>query len=212
MKTWTAAKGVAGIFIFLLALLSSPALATTPLPATEPYITIDPIGNHTAGDVFFVNGTTNLGRWENTLGLDIEWWAFNPAGRWSPLYVGNVSIRPVGDGTGTWSAEIQPSRWVMYTDVEHRTTVFRAADPGEYVAYMSSTSPLGPSVISQQTFFLFPHESNRTPELPDVPAAANTDGTGSAPVPTPHTPLPAAVPLAGIAVLVIARSLCGRNR
>jgi hypothetical protein len=29
-------------------------------PVFAPFITIDPIGNHTIGDVFFINGTTNL--------------------------------------------------------------------------------------------------------------------------------------------------------
>ena len=30
------------------------------IPNTTPFIIIDPIGNHTVGDVFFINGTTNL--------------------------------------------------------------------------------------------------------------------------------------------------------
>lgn len=92
---------------------------------TTPFITIDPIGNHAFDDGFFINGTTNLGHWENTLDLDIEWWAFNPAGRWSSMYITNASIQSVGNGTGIWSAKILPAQWEMYTDVEHQTTVFR---------------------------------------------------------------------------------------
>ena len=175
-------------------------------PSQAPFITIDPIGNHTVGDIFFINGTTNLGHWENTLDLDIEWWAFNPAGRWSSMYITNASIRPVGNGTGHWSAEVLPAQWEMYTDVEHRTTVFRDADPGEYVAYAESTSPLGPAVISQQTFFLVPGENNVTPEMPDTTAVPGTNDTE-----TPSSPIPAASPFAGIAAVVIVRSLYRRK-
>ena len=155
-------SGYPFLAIFFLAIIIVPFTSADNVdvtPVTTPYIAIDPIGNHAVGDVFFINGTTNMGHWENTLDLDIEWWAFNPAGRWSSMYITNASIQPVGNGTGIWSAEVLPAQWEMYTDVEHRTTVFRDMNPGEYVAYAESTSPLGPTVISQQTFFIVPLET-----------------------------------------------------
>lgn len=42
--------------------VSNPeTISTIPLsPSETPFITIDPIGNHNIGDIFFINGTTNL--------------------------------------------------------------------------------------------------------------------------------------------------------
>jgi hypothetical protein len=184
-------------------LTADPDTNSTISPTPTPFITIDPIGNHTVGDVFFINGTTNLGRWENTLDLDIEWWASNTAGRWSPMYITNASIQPVGNGTGTWSAEILPAQWEMYTDVEHRTIVFRDVDPGEYVAYAESTSPLGPTVISQQTFFVVPPETTRHAD-----GYNGTQKTGYIPVtgasipPTPARPADGSDPFMTLLLLV----------
>ena len=164
MKKWLEIIVLIFSFVFLIILITPPVSATIPLTNTEPVITIDPVGNHTVGEVFYVNGTTNLGHWETTLDVDIEWWAFDPAGRWSPMYRTNATIQPGENGMGTWSAMILPSQWEEYTDVEHQRTAFRAADPGEYVAYVTSADPLGPSVTDQQSFFLFPQETVNTPE------------------------------------------------
>ena len=47
--------------ILIVAMIIVPiASAENVTPVTTPFITIDPIGNHTIGDVFFINGTTNL--------------------------------------------------------------------------------------------------------------------------------------------------------
>jgi hypothetical protein len=196
---------LASFAVFLIVLIPFVS-ADTVTPNTTPFITIDPIGNHAVGDVFFVNGTTNLGRWENTLDLDIEWWAFNPAGRWSPMYITNASIQPLGNRTGIWSAEILPAQWEMYTDVEHRTTAFRDVNPGEYVAYAESTSPLGPTVISQQTFFIGPPETTGTPELSDTNAVPESGGTGIPVVPTRQVaPLPVTLPVVALFAVIVCR-------
>jgi hypothetical protein len=45
------------VFCFILSFFSIlPAVAYP----DDPFITIDPSGNHSIGDVFFINGTTNL--------------------------------------------------------------------------------------------------------------------------------------------------------
>lgn len=192
--------------VFIILLICIPIVTADMGNSTRvitPFITIDPIGNHTVNDVIFINGTTNLGKWENTLDLDIEWEAFNPAGRWSSMYITNVSILPGENGTGTWSATILPSQWEMFTDVEHRTTVFRAADPGEYVVYAESTSPLGPSVITQQTFFLVPVENNRTPEPMNMTVAV-PGKSENAPVPTrQNAPVPWYLPVIAAGAVTI---------
>jgi len=183
--------------------------ADTVTPNTTPYITIDPIGNHAFDDGFFINGTTNLGRWENTLDLDIEWWAFNPAGRWSSMYITNASIQSVGNGTGIWSAEILPAQWEMYTDVEHRTTIFRDVNPGEYVAYVSSSSPLGPTVTAQRTLFIVPDENNRTSDTAStIQPSLETEVVNASLSPLRQdTPLPVILSVIAVfAVILIVKS------
>ncbi len=150
----------------------------TPTASSETsFITIDPIGNHTVGDVFFVNGTTNLWTWEKSLDLNIGWFAFNPAGFGSSFYITNASIQPGENGTGTWSAEIIPSQWEIYTTSHPypRITRFQAVYPGEYAAYVSSSSPLGPTVVAQQTFVIISPENNVTM----VPPSTTADGAQS---------------------------------
>jgi len=48
------------ILILLVLLPASGADNVSVTPVTTPFITIDSIGNHSVGEVFFVNGTTNL--------------------------------------------------------------------------------------------------------------------------------------------------------
>ena len=51
------------IAIILMASVAVPAMYiknTNTTPDTTPFISIDPIGNHTAGDLFVVSGSTNL--------------------------------------------------------------------------------------------------------------------------------------------------------
>jgi hypothetical protein len=197
----------------IVAIIIVPLASADNLNVTQnntPFITINPIGNHAVGDVFFINGTTNLGQWENTLDLDIEWWAFNPAGRWSSMYITNASIQPFGNGTGIWSAEVLPAQWKIYTDVEHRTTVFRDVNPGEYVAYAESTSPLGPTVISQQTFFIVPPETPGTPESSNTTAVPESGGTGIPAVPTrQNAPFPGYLTVIAVCAVTI---YCISNR
>ena len=198
------------IFGILLALTIIPLVSAdngNVTPITTLFITIDPIENHAVGDVFFINGTTNLGRWENTLDLDIEWWASNTAGRWSPMYITNASIQPIGNGTGIWSAEILPAQWEMYTDVEHRTTVFRDVDPGEYVAYVSSSSSLGPTVIAQQTFFIVPDENNRTSDTSStIQPSPETELVNASLSPLRQdTPLPVTLPFVALFAVIVCR-------
>ena len=181
------------------------AFANSMIPSAMPYITIDPIGNHAFDDGFFINGTTNLGHWENTLNLDIEWWVFNPAGRWSSMYITNASIQSVGNGTGIWSAKILPAQWEMYTDVEHRTTVFRDVYPGEYVAYVSSSSSLGPTVIAQQTFFIVPDENNRTSDTSStIQPSPETELVNASLSPLRQdTPLPVTLPFVALFAVIV---------
>jgi hypothetical protein len=175
-------------------------------PVTTPFITINPIGNHTVGDVFFINGTTNLGTRERSLGLDIEWWAFNPSGFSTPFYATIASIQPEENGTSTWSAEIIPSQWEIYILSDHHptSTVFKSANPGEYIAYVSSSDPLGSTVLNQQTFFIVPPETPSIPELSNTTTVPESGSRGISAVPTrQNTPCPGYLPVIAVGAVTI---------
>ena len=94
--------------------LTNPAPNSTVYPA-EPFITIDPIGNHSTGDVFFINGTTNLPVSENLI-LEIRDYAWTwrlhmkdepnvpPPGYYA--YLPYVSIIPGITGINQWSVNV----------------------------------------------------------------------------------------------------------
>ncbi len=212
-------------FLFAAALLVVPAapagsvtigashVTLNPIPTTSPgipFITIDPIGDHAVGEVFFVNGTTNLGTWEKSLILDIEWSGFNPGGFGSSFYRTNASIQPGENGIGTWSAAIIPSQWERYNESPsyHPAPVFARVYSGEYVANVESSTPLGPSVAAQQTFGIVPPENNVTPTS-TTPAGVQSSspmGTGSGNTPSPAgqgTPVPVIVPVIAVFMGVV---------
>ena len=66
--------------IILVAIAVSIPIAAAAASQAPPFITIDPIGNHTIGDVFFINGTTNLAVFNESIDLQIETGNMNPGG------------------------------------------------------------------------------------------------------------------------------------
>jgi hypothetical protein len=111
--------GVLGRFffaVFFLAILIVPlanANDANATPVTAPFIVIDPIGNHAIGDVFYINGTTNLPVTENLM-MDITT-EFRMAMKNSPprtyLDVGVNDIPVISSSSGNpeinhWSANI----------------------------------------------------------------------------------------------------------
>jgi hypothetical protein len=138
-------------------------------PAT-PVIVIDPPGNHTPAEEFFINGTTNLAVSNGSLLLQIGTAEFNPGGFGSSFYESNVSIRPGEHGVNTWSAEVLPSQWKVYTKppAYYQTPAISAAEPGRYQVVVSSVNPYGPNVAATQYLFII------------STGAGNTSGTYSA--------------------------------
>jgi hypothetical protein len=94
------------------------ACAENVIPVTTSFITIDPIGNHTIGDVFFINGTTNLPISENlTIWFgNYEWeeqsftYDCKECQRIPPTdkvgKVENIPISPTVNDTNRWSANV----------------------------------------------------------------------------------------------------------
>jgi hypothetical protein len=61
--------GLLAILCLVLCSASVRAADNSSILVSNPYILVDPIGNHTVGDVFFINGTTN---WPVTEPLRME--------------------------------------------------------------------------------------------------------------------------------------------
>jgi len=178
-------------------------------PPQAPFITIDPIGNHAVWDTFFINGTTNLDSLEN-ISLDVEWSGYNPGGFGSSFYLTNATILPKENGVSTWSAAILPDQWEIYPSPPpyHIPPRFESVHPGEYVVYTSPTNPLGPTVISQQTFVIFPLANVTPSPTPDFIVITWTESPGAMITTTRQsTPCPVYILVIAIfAVILIVKS------
>jgi PKD repeat protein len=151
-------KFLMGIILVAMVVSISIADATS---SQAPFITIDPIGNHTIGDVFFINGTTNLAVFNESLSLDISTVNINPGG-WGPEFRSTVSVQPGEHGINTWScnATVGPG-WSVYPpqpgeSISESVSESVGTGQDEVRVYVGSS---GTDTIAEQTFFLFPSES-----------------------------------------------------
>jgi hypothetical protein len=185
-----------------------------------PFITIDPIGNHTVGDVFFINGTANLADFNRPLFLDISTVNRNPGG-WGPEFRSTVSLQPGENGVNTWSCNATVGRegWSVYPPQPGESiseSVSKSVGIGqdEVRVYVESSDA---NTIAEQTFFLFPSE-NRIPNSHNtLPGAGNSTTSEpvslpiSSPSQTPSSPILTALPITVIAALAIMRSVYRRK-
>ena len=118
---------------------------------TTPFITINSIGNHTADEVFFINGTTNLNPAGGPLSLTISPTSMTPAG-FGSTYSSNATIQRGTCGVNFWSANASPTsnQWVTFTGAH---TQSKNVTPGEYIAEISSEST---NVTQFQYFDILP--------------------------------------------------------
>jgi len=165
------------------------ALAIIPLASADnvngiqnnpPFITIDPIGNHTIDEVFFINGTTNLPANNEPLLLEIETVNFNPAG-WGSAYSSNVSIQPGENGVNLWSVNSTTSLWETFPGPEPDNVT-----PGGYSAAVQTLDPRL-QLYTSQTFLVLPIVAN--PFITIDPITSHTIGdlinvTGTTNVPS----------------------------
>jgi hypothetical protein len=117
---------------------SVPALNTVALPA-QPYITINPVGDHTLDEVFFISGTTNLPVSDSPLLFEIGSNWYNPGGSGCG-YQSNVTIKPGVNGINTWSCNATPALWQTYGNGP-RPHITAGAVTGEYMVKVSSLDP-----------------------------------------------------------------------
>lgn len=224
--------------LFLIPWCSAGSVAVqneTTLPA-QPYITIDPVANHTLDEVFFISGTTNLPVSESPLNLLIYSAWFNPGGSGCD-YQSNVIIETGAGGINTWSCNATPALWQTH-GIGPSFKVTPGAVPGEYVATVVSTDPRISAKDTRLISILSPEDIERsmaaTPGLTppsnftvvrdqevrrisDSPAPVQNstqetaDPTGNSPqeVPTTHpasVPVAVSVAAAGLGAIVIHRS------
>ena len=121
--------GLLALMVFICCIPFTSAETVTQV--TTPFITIDPIGNHTVGDMFFINGTTNLPDSDNLLmwitSSDYE--RPHDKSEMGPLPgeytdVQNISIFSDITGTNRWSVNV--------------TNTVKELDPGEFNVYLVS--------------------------------------------------------------------------
>ena len=206
------------VLICCVSLASAESVNVT--PATSPFITIDPIGNHTIGDVFFINGTTNLPVSENLTIEILDWsWLLTrhqkgeymyqpPPGFYA--YILNISISSDKTGTNRWSANV--------------TDIVKELESREY--YVAAYSPMNgscnnpgclvPNAETPQLFTLLP-ANNRTTStvlqttIQNPSSVQSTTCTVIVPPMTQATPLPPVLSIAVFAALVILRSFRERK-
>ncbi|MGA7797539.1 MAG: PKD domain-containing protein [Methanoregula sp.] len=153
---------LAGVLIF------SAVYAENTTPDTTPFITIDPVGNHTIDEVFFINGTTNLPANNEPLLLQIETTNFNPGGAGS-FFSSNVSIQLGENGVNSWSCNATTSLWETFGPGPQQVPL-PDAEPGQYIVDVITFGPSGATALGQ-LFFILP--SGSPPALPPtVPVAA----------------------------------------
>jgi len=123
-------------------------------PVTTPFITIDPIGNHTIGEVFFINGTTNLPVSENlTIGVFPVTFHHGLKGYIEPepgIVVYTIPIVSATNGINHWSANITDGNWIPGEFVA--TVVAREHEAGKshfFNIFPANTFVAPPSTLSQ---------------------------------------------------------------
>ena len=146
-------------------------------PIITSFITIDPIGNHTIGDVFFINGTTNLPVTQNlTIHVYPLASTHEPRGRIPPpgIFVDGIPIVPITNGVNRWSVNVTNGYWrseefiviiwatkfIPEVPIYQRFTLF---EPNNTILYRTVISTPSPSI--QTT----PLENFRTPTSPAAP-------------------------------------------
>jgi|WetSurMetagenome_2_1015567.scaffolds.fasta_scaffold491416_1 hypothetical protein len=177
---------IIGLFLIMVTcwLPVSGADNVSVTPVTTPFITIDPIGNHTVGDVFFINGTTNFPVSEN-LSMHIQSTIIRKGRYWGDpveilAFISSISIYPDQSENNRWSMNVTNSINQLRSD--------------EYDVVVEKNSGLGSecNVSATDVFFLFPRfgnitltnfqttiqKSSRTPAITTVTTEPTTHSSG----------------------------------
>ena len=164
------------------------------------FITIDPIGNHSVSDVFFVNGTSNLPVGVPLIVETPESRNKHQSFEWH--LERNTSVQQGNSGVNIWSCNISPVLWETYGashDIRQFETGQRyiAVYPDPDFSYVQ-TFAYGES----NEFTIFPVDSGPTQDVSQTSIAPVMTTVPLSTGPTtrytpPHSPTPS-VPLSGI--------------
>jgi hypothetical protein len=160
------------------------------------YFTIDPVGSHSAGDIFFVNGTTNLP-------VSKEWigWIYRKNSK--DEFVG-IIVAPGVPGLSTVPLSSGITRWSV-----NITNVTQNLGTDEYVVVVGINH-----IASKTDDFSLLHRVNSTGEqdisltqpttqnalsIPSITSQTTVPGT------TPSSPLPITLPIVVLFIMIILR-------
>ncbi|MDD5187049.1 MAG: hypothetical protein PHF57_02450 [Methanoregula sp.] len=168
-------------------------------PITTSFITIDPIGNHTIGDVFIVHGTTNIPVSENlNISLIVYALGYYNSAKYDPNnistlyhrgYFKELKLTPGTNGINQWSENL--------TDLDWRPN-------NKYLIGVFSSNR---DVETDEVFTMLPENFNASTDSHSIQQSSSSSSTPILSVPmsvasTQHaTPLPI---ILSINVLVIA--------
>ena len=188
---------IIGLLSVVLIITSVPLVNASDLnstPVSDPFITIDPIGNHTIGEVFFINGTTNLPITEKLSLYAYPSWDVRGVKRLKDpgIVVGGIQVHSESNKVNYWSVNVTDGYWL----------------PSDFIVIVHSTS-LETNIKTRQIFSLYAPNDNLTlNETIRQPSSliTNPSGTGigikSSPT-TVITPLPMIITVIGIIVGIV---------
>jgi len=183
--------------------------------AETPYITIDPIGDHAIGEIFFINGTTNLPLTENlTMVINS---AYRMAMKNSPpfpyqeIQINNISVNSkntLNRGTNWWSVNITDNVKELQSD-NYQVSVVSSR---ENIAALTQSS-----ITAGSSFHLFPANNvialatAQTTNQNLSPIQLTTSQTLVPPT-TQSSPLPSEMPIVVLAAIAILRQIFSKKR
>jgi hypothetical protein len=190
---------------------------------TDFFITIDPIRDHKIGDMFFINGTTNLPPCENlsmnmaddrTYHTNTDKSSVFTAIPGKYVLIPHISIVPDARGTNLWSVNVTDSVRELNAS-EYTITVW-------YEFNVSSNSPDCPngraSIITFLTLYpanstiITDYSTTQTPVQRSLTETQTPSGVTSLPAMTQSSPLSAGVPIVTIGAIVLLNLIWMKKR
>lgn len=186
---------------------------------TKLFIDIDHIGDHTIGNIFFINGTTNLPVSEKlTVEILDYYWLISPKTKsisYQPpsdrfIQISNISISPTINGKNRWSVNVTDNIKEL-KDSEYNVEVYSQI-------YESCSSSGCLKIFNNQLFTLFPTNNSTTKsnvQLTTIQISPTIRPKTSAVIVHPtkqESPFPLALPIAILAAIVILRPIYGKKR
>ena len=194
-------------------------------PVTTPFITIDPIGNHSIGDVFFINGTTNLSVTENLTMYIVSSRYFE-----APHQKTDTAPNPNDAESIT---NILISQTLPETNRNHWsvnvTEAVKTLTNKEYLVFVHVQYPCHNSgcnyltmvaaadTVAVSDFVLFPANNSATFNVLQTTVQSSSPiqsptRTGTVSLPTQSSSLPHALPIITLAGILILSAIYGKKR